>query len=1073
MKVFDPETTPLNDGRLIAIEASAGTGKTYTIECLVARLLMDDVVPADEIVVVTFTKAAAAELRARIRQRLLKNLRAVEVEDSQGERAAKMRQHLANFSQIRISTIHGFAQRTLLALGESVSNLEPALDSKEVRKSLLADVLRNLPPHDVDAVTSIPKFASWLDEAISAMMNNPAAEITAMDANEHTTLIADITQRVRATLEQRKRQLGVTSYDDLLTRLAIRMKNEADRDAVAASIGALLIDEFQDTDALQWESFCRIAEYGRLAAFVVVGDPKQAIYGFRGGDVQVYQEAVLPADRFDLLNNYRSTSNFIEAENHFFEAFIADSKSSAKNYTANFGVDFDGLPMADGVVMPAHINFTPIQAAGRLSGATNLGPSWRFRQVTASAAAAVRHEAFNDIPFVVANLLQEFIPDESRTESDPAAVRPVALDDIVILVGKNDFATWISENLLRAGIPSTVLGGDNVFASDAARQWRYLLNALAAPSEASNVRLYAVSWFGGATRQDVGAYRDDEAWLSHFQQHLLDWRSLYNEHRDTFFDAVIEESQILIRLTERALAERHITDLLHVAEVLRTRTSDSLTQLSLFLEESAGTDDGDGASTDGASMAWARRVESDKKTVRIMTMHKAKGLEFPIVLIPFLSNYVITKNDVATYRLNLNGRNATILDVSAGSKGVIPGSKAKRFGPAIKRDLATAELRRKGYVAMTRAKVMNIIWTWNGAANSSPLFRDATSVASLAQNQREYFALQPVEGRTDVNLSDFDEVDTPIRQIAAMSRVLDTPTRQNSYTGLSAFFRTNGALLQQEADTEPAGSDGDRAVRPVAGFAELASSAQVGRIIHHVMEYLDVTADDLTSNIRELLHTAARAEGVAAADFAFDEAVELVHRAVSTNLGTIADDRTLLDFSTGRIVPELGFDFSIPTPQALSNLRDLVTRHLRDDETFRPWVETLSIDDVTLVGSMTGSMDAVLSWTDGETPRFLVVDYKTNRLRNELGLEEYSTRTMTAAMMHHHYFLQALIYVVALHRYLRGRLAEYCYSDHIAGAAYLFVRGMSPSHSSSGVLPMVFPEALIEEVSEFFEGWSR
>ena len=151
---------------------------------------------------------------------------------------------------------------------------------------------------------------------------------------------------------------------------------------------------------------------------------------------------------------------------------------------------------------------------------------------------------------------------------------------------------------------------------------------------------------------------------------LLDWRSLYNEHRDTFFDTVIEESQILIRLTERALAERHITDLLHVAEVLRTRTSDSLTQLSLFLEESAGTDDGDAGSTDGASMAWARRVESDKKTVRIMTMHKAKGLEFPIVLIPFLSNYVITKNDVATYRLNHNGHNATILDVSAGSKGV-------------------------------------------------------------------------------------------------------------------------------------------------------------------------------------------------------------------------------------------------------------------------------------------------------------------------------------------------------------------------------------------------------------------
>jgi exodeoxyribonuclease V beta subunit len=136
-------------------------------------------------------------------------------------------------------------------------------------------------------------------------------------------------------------------------------------------------------------------------------------------------------------------------------------------------------------------------------------------------------------------------------------------------------------------------------------------------------------------------------------------------------------------------------------------------------------------------------------------------------------------------------------------------------------------------------------------------------------------------------------------------------------------------------------------------------------------------------------------------------------------------------------------------------------------------VESLVIDDTTLLGTMTGSLDAVLSWADDDEPRFIVVDYKTNRLRNNSGLEEYSDHTMTAAMMHNHYFLQALIYVVALHRYLRGRLREYRYVDHIAGAAYLFVRGMDPAQPGSGVLAMHFPEALVHDVSDFFEGRSR
>lgn len=1072
MNVFDPELTPFNNGRLIAIEASAGSGKTYTIERLVARLLQEEIVPAGEIVVVTFTKAAAAELRARIRQHLLKVLR--EAEDAAGRHAdvIKLRQHLADFSQIRISTIHGFAQRTLASLGEPVKSLEPAINTDEFRKSLRADVLRNLPLDDVRAITGIEKFDAWLDESLKVLMDNPAAEITAVDANDVTSRIADVTRLMKDALEKRKSQLGVTSYDDLLTRLAVRLANDDDRDSVASTIGALLIDEFQDTDALQWQSFRRIAEFGHLKAFVVVGDPKQAIYGFRGGDVQVYQEALRSADTFELVRNYRSTTNFIEAENLFFERMMAGPRATVKKFATNFGVNFDGLMVAGGDVMPAHIDFTPVSAAGKLSQARELGPSWRFRRVLATKAAEIRQEAFDDVPRVVAGLLGELIPDESRVADDPTAKRPVELDDIVILITKNDFATLIADNLSRVGIPSTVLGGNNVFASDAARHWGYLLRALASPSEVTNVRLFAYSWFGGASRAEVAEMRDDEPWLARFQQHLLDWRSLFNEHRAVFFDTVIEESDILTRATQRPLAERHITDILHVAEVLRSRSSESLMQLVEFLDESAGTDDGDNSNTDATAMSWARRVESDEKTVRIMTVHKAKGLEFPIVLIPYLSDRSINKSNAATYRIMEGSTGRTILDVTAGTKGVVKGAKPPRQGPVIKSHLAVAEQRRKGYVAMTRAKVMNIIWTWAGATDS-PLFRDADDVTALSMSHPEHFEVQIVLPSLPAALPALASVAAPERVLARMTRVLDIPPRQHSYTALSSCLRTEGAVLQQEADTEPDGSDGAMTELPTPDFVELASSAQVGRVIHHVMEYLDFTAPDRPGAIDSLTREAAVSEGLEPSRFPIDDAVTLVQRAIETSLGDIAQGRTLSDFAGGRIVPELGFDFSIPHPQSFARLHSIITSHLVGDPTFHSWVESLVIDDTTLLGTMTGSLDAVLSWADDDEPRFIVVDYKTNRLRNNSGLEEYSDHTMTAAMMHNHYFLQALIYVVALHRYLRGRLREYRYVDHIAGAAYLFVRGMDPAQPGSGVLAMHFPEALVHDVSDFFEGRSR
>ena len=192
MDVFDYANTPLNTGRLIALEASAGSGKTFTIQKLVARLLMDDDIPAEEIVVVTFTKSAAAELRARIRKNLLDELRDAQERDPAGEDVKKLRLFLANFSHLRISTIHGFAQRTLAALGEPVGNLVPGLNSDEFRYSLRADVLRGLSPDDVRLMSQLDNFDEWLDHTIRVMMSNPDAEIVATDEADESLLIAKV-----------------------------------------------------------------------------------------------------------------------------------------------------------------------------------------------------------------------------------------------------------------------------------------------------------------------------------------------------------------------------------------------------------------------------------------------------------------------------------------------------------------------------------------------------------------------------------------------------------------------------------------------------------------------------------------------------------------------------------------------------------------------------------------------------------------------------------------------------------------------------------------------------------------
>lgn len=1058
--VFNFSRDVISSRNTWSLEASAGTGKTWTIENFVTHYLANGDVHPDEVVVVTFTRMAARELQSRIRSNVAVVASSSTEYDADERRT--LRNALADFSQMRITTIHGFAQRCLITLGDPLGELSNEVNSEQFRSSVLSDVLREVPE------SLAQRFGDYaerhhIEEVLRTIAANPNAELIASAPSQSADELIRVVDRARIAVSRRKAELGIAGFDDLLTRLNRRLDNPDDARTIASGIKVLLVDEFQDTDGLQWEIFQKISNATALKSQVVVGDPKQAIYGFRGGDVQVYREAVSEHDAHLLVGNRRSTSNFVGASNIFF----ADT---------SFGIKFPTEVVRDDLrLRDVDIPYVPVAAAGELRDAPS-GPSWVFRHVEGSKADVVRDNAGRDLAQYIRHVVgHDTIPDVdlARRESTPS--RLVRHDDVCILVLNNHFAVQLLRELQRNVIPATVIGGANVFASAAASQWRYLLAALARPSSGESARLLALSWFGGSTLREIAEQRDEEDWLSVRQQQLLHWHDLFSSaNRHDFLDTLIEESGVLEFLVGQPFAERNITDVQHVAEVLRTRDRDSLEQLDDFLKEANTSDDGDQTSVvDVVGDQWARRVESDEEAVRIMTVHKAKGLQFPIVLLPFMNAYSQSPGRVAAYRAYRDGVGTTVVDVTASDRS--PGAVAKS-------SLAAAEHLRKAYVALTRAQVRNVLWTWDDSNRSAygPVIRSDRERRHLATEHHDLF--EYVEGASSTTASPPHRMRPTerARQLALSTRSLTTPRQRLSFSTLSGYVAGSSISPSLSRDVEPISPEGeveDLGDLGEEAFVTLHSSAQIGRVVHRVLQYADLEASDRRQSLRQSLFDAAEVEGLALDSgsrlpVTSEALLTLVERSLDATLGDVADGRSLGGFTSEFRLPEMGFEFVLTdhSRATWSDVRNLLVKHLGTTTHYREWLDNLTFDPVELRGMMTGSIDAVVAWERSTGPRFLVIDYKTNLVSDTNGVELYDSAALWGAMSDHHYQLQAILYLVALHRYLRGRLPDYDYDTNVAGGAYLFLRGMTPSQPGAGVVALTPPAELIIELSDLFDG---
>ncbi len=1153
--------------RGLAIEASAGTGKTTALADLATRFLAESGVATSELLIVTFTRAATNELRARVRSRLIEVADRLEAHDptttttttGPGEvdplddpvvrllasrdrsvHTRRLRAAAVEFDAATITTIHGFAVQVRSALGES-AGIDPEVrlvdEGDQIVLQTCADVLAEASASGRPAA-DLPTLAE-LATATMRAASRPDMVLQPQTVDQRATpaqlTLRQLVEQSVVRLDGRRRRQGTASFDSVLVDLCRALTGPGSEAAVASlrrRYRVALIDEFQDTDPVQWRIFQRLfGEPDAGTTLVVVGDPKQAIYGFRGGDIETYINAVQDQDlleRRSMHANWRSDVAALAALDVLFAgATFGDPSIRYLPVTAAGPAQHRRLRDGSGTSLPA------------LSLRLAIDPGIRRTRTASQVVVADGARAIEeDLVGRVRDLLDHATIPSAGEDGPPRPVRP---QDIAVLVNRNDECTAFRSALADQGVPAVVAQGGNVLRSPAAEQMRWLLHALGRPSDPRRARTYALSWFGGWSAAALDSSVDAD--LASLQEDLRTWSEQLATHSVAEVLArVWATSGVAATVLSGPDGDRNMTDLEHLAELLHGSTPDGRAHVAGLLAFLDGSPEA-AADTDVDADITARRVESDAEAVQIMTVWTAKGLEFPIVCLPTLWRWQ-GSNDPVIYVDPDTGRRT--FDLARGTTW--PSDReAKARKERAARELAGERLRLL-YVALTRARHQSIVWWANGQSSGrtalarvlfarkadgiDPDAYQATAVAvpadddivdalsPLVEASPSTVAVSAIGHRTPAERWSGGRdlaADVPLR-VAPFTARLDRSPRRWSFSaitdepgvgGSDPFDPTAGdggagdERLGQEAgpptgpgvvaDHVPALSEAVGGDHAEGALFELPAGARFGTLVHNVLESIDFSVGPgllepaLGAGIdrqlaRQPMDLTPAAGGTAAGGRSL--LVQGLTAALRTPLGPLCAYRRLVDLPPVDLLREVSFDLRLGQGVRRPTVRDVGTvavAHLQPEDPLVGWAERLATipTDLVLTGHVTGSIDLVLRIDDETGPsRFVVADYKTNALTvpgltGRVG--DYGPARLAEAMVSHDYPLQALLYLVALHRYLRWRLRDYRPTLHLGGAVYLFLRGMNgPTDGGTtepaGVFSWPVPPALVVALSDLLEG---
>ncbi|EHN8832174.1 exodeoxyribonuclease V subunit beta [Enterobacter hormaechei] len=1165
---LDPLRLPLQGERLI--EASAGTGKTYTIAALYLRLLLglggnaafSRPLSVEELLVVTFTEAATAELRGRIRSNIHELRIACLRQTTDNPLYASLLDEIADKQQAAqwlllaerqmdeasVFTIHGFCQRMLsLNAFESGMLFEQQLieDESELRYQACADfwrrhcyplqrdiaeavhalwkgpdellraidrylqgeapVIKSPPPADetlasrhekivakiaalkqkwnesvgeIDAIIEnsgidrrkfnrgnqgkwIEKISAWAEEetrgyqlpdALEKFSQRFLAERTKADGivPEHPLFVAIeallaeplslndlmITRamtEIRQAVAREKRRRGELGFDDMLSRLdeALSSENgEALASAIRTRFPVAMIDEFQDTDPQQYRIFRRIWRQQPDTALLLIGDPKQAIYAFRGADIFTYMKARSEVvAHYTLDTNWRSAPGMVESVNALFSrmetAFMFNEipflpvKSAPKNATLRFEVS--------GEVQPA-MTFWLLEGEGY--------------GVADYQAAMAQHCAAQ---------IRDWLSAGARGEAllwKGEQANPVKASDITVLVRSRQEAALIRDALTLLDIPSVYLSNrDSVFDTLEAQEMLWLLQAVLAPERENTLRSALASSMLGLNARDIDALNhDEEAWDAVVEE-FVHYRERWQKRGVM---AMLRELMTRRQIAENMLAssggERRLTDILHISELLQEAGTQLESEHALvrWLAQQI-------ADPNSNASSQQMRLESDKHLVQIVTIHKSKGLEYPLVWLPFIANYRVQDQAFYHDRETFDA----VLDLSKAETSVEL-AEAERL----------AEDLRLLYVALTRS-------VWHCSLGVAPVFRRrgektgesdfhlsalgrliqrgepkdaaglrlcieslcgddiALHIPSLPDNSRWQMAEEPA---TDLNA----------RQI---TRVLADDWRVTSYSGLQQHGQSIAQDLMPKLDIDAAGV-GDVLAEPTLTPHQFPRGASPGTFLHSLFEELDFTQPVSEEWVSKMLQSGgydAHWQPV------LTGWINAILQAPLTEQGFSLSQLTAKNKQV-----EMEFYLPVAGPLKAEALDALIRQH----DPLSAGCPPLNFRQVQ--GMLKGFIDLVFRH-DG---RYYLLDYKSNWLGENS--EAYTQQAMAAAMQMHRYDLQYQLYTLALHRYLRHRIADYRYDDHFGGVIYLFLRGVDAADPRSGIFSTRPDAELIDKMDNLF-----
>ena len=894
----------------------------------------------------------------------------------------------------------------------------------------------------------------------------------AADAVEHA-LVHAFVAGTDAAFRRLKQSAGLFDADDLIARLRDALAHPSTGPALAAAmraqIAVALVDEFQDTDPRQYDVFrlglgARDGSPGRPLFFI--GDPKQAIYAFRGADVFAYLRAkhdTEPDRRFTLAQNHRSSPALVAAVNALFE------RGGERPFV------YDGIP------------FESVTAASETPGIRGVEPAAPFVWWTAEdldlwqgvvskdpARQAALEATVAEIVALLTNAEAEIWHARSQAWR---AVRP---SDLAVLVRTNPQARDVQDALRDAGVPAVIARGADIRESPTFDAVERILRAVARPSESRAVRAaLATSLLGWSAHRLAEV---DEAEVGRVVEAFRSYRQVWR--RQGVFNAltaIADGEGVWAEIRRYGDAERRVTNLRHVMELLHhaERAADrGVDEMLVWIRTRMDH-------TFSEASRVEMRLESDARAVQVVTMHNSKGLEYPVVFAPYLwdakdqeqwpGGGFVEKPPLAHVE-----DGGAVYDLSE-ADDVRALAEAERL----------AEHLRLTYVALTRARErVYTMWGPLSGGHMSGLGallgnvevpeRGALAAMDEGTKARAKDALKEGVARLgwirqaglDQPRPDQPDARPPMavvplphpagryqrpdeaRELGAARPVTSSLARQARDHAVRASFSgwASGAPHDAHADDPAPARDRDA---EEAGLFAFAAGPHAGTCFHELLEHADLGDPAAYAPPSDPAHETRQRRAVRRVLERHGLLAASAHRAEIEPVGVVCD---MLHRLAQAEVPGLGvtvgalgagateWSFVAPLGHATpGRIADVFEAH--GDDALRDYAASLRrLRADQARGLFVGTADAIANAGTPEAPRWLVVDWKSNHLGPTA--EHYGPDPLARAMRQHHYLLQAHLYLAGLHRHLSVRLGErYDYDRDVGGAAYVFLRGLGAETS--------------------------